>query len=206
LHGEAGLGELVEDYIGRPLRLYIYNNEYNITREVTIHPSRDWGGDGALGCVLGFGALHKLPAPLSEPVAEPGETLFSTEREAEAAPFSNEEFRQSGGVDTENLFIPAAAVAFSQEPASFLIPAHMTGPPRHELLGPKKDKKHGHGKAPKDDKLIDDYFIEGEKKSQELDFAPSSRQAAPPPPKAGGQQKGGTPTSPLKVQKISVDD
>lgn len=43
LHGEGGLGELVEDHIGRPLRLYVYNNEYDVTREVTIHPSRDWG-------------------------------------------------------------------------------------------------------------------------------------------------------------------
>ncbi len=72
LHGESGLGELVEDHIGRPLRLYVYNNEYNVTREVTIQPSREWGGEGALGCVLGYGALHRLPAPLSEPVSAPG--------------------------------------------------------------------------------------------------------------------------------------
>lgn len=68
LHGESGLSELVEDHIGRPLRLYVYNSEYDVTRELTIHPSRDWGGEGALGCVLGYGALHRLPAPLSEPV------------------------------------------------------------------------------------------------------------------------------------------
>ncbi|KAL3964192.1 hypothetical protein ACCO45_001196 [Purpureocillium lilacinum] len=45
LHGEGALGELVEDHIGRPLRLYVYNNEYDVTREVTIQPSRGWGGD-----------------------------------------------------------------------------------------------------------------------------------------------------------------
>ncbi|KAJ1331248.1 GRASP55/65 PDZ-like domain-containing protein [Microdochium nivale] len=76
LHGESGLGELVEDFIGRPLKLWVYNNEYNVTRELEIVPSRDWGGEGALGCVLGFGALHRLPAPLSEPVEGPGETMF----------------------------------------------------------------------------------------------------------------------------------
>src|SRR4051794_32553632 len=54
LHGEGGLGELVEDHLGRPLRLYVYNNEYDVTREVTIQPSREWGGEGALGCVLGY--------------------------------------------------------------------------------------------------------------------------------------------------------
>ncbi|KAL9630578.1 MAG: hypothetical protein Q9164_006343 [Protoblastenia rupestris] len=77
VHGEAGLGELVEDYISRQLRLWVYNHEYGITRMVTITPSRSWGGEGALGCVLGFGALHRLPAPLSEgPVEGPGEALF----------------------------------------------------------------------------------------------------------------------------------
>ena len=107
LHGEAGLVELVEDHIGRPLRLYVYNNEYDVTREVTIHPSRDWGGEGALGCTLGFGALHRLPAPLSEPIAGPGETLFSTEQDGEAARFSNEEVRPSSGAS--NFFVPASS-------------------------------------------------------------------------------------------------
>ena len=34
LHGESGLGELVEDHLGRPLRLWVYNVEYDATREV----------------------------------------------------------------------------------------------------------------------------------------------------------------------------
>ncbi|KZF22370.1 hypothetical protein L228DRAFT_151380 [Xylona heveae TC161] len=76
--GEAGLGELVEDHLSRPLRLHVYNHEYNVTRLVTITPSRHWGGEGALGCVLGYGALHRLPAPLTEPPHGPGETLFET--------------------------------------------------------------------------------------------------------------------------------
>jgi hypothetical protein len=200
LHGEAGLGELVEDHIGRPLRLYVYNNEYDITREVTIHPSRDWGGEGALGCVLGFGALHRLPAPLSEPVAEPGETLFSTDHEAETARFSNEEFRPSSDITAGDFFIPATAVPSGQESASFIIPTQMTGlPPRHGSPAAKKDKRHGHGhgKAPKGDRLMEDYFMEGEKKSKELDFAPSAKSTLPPPPKIGG---------PPKVEKTAADE
>ncbi len=138
LHGESGLGELVEDHIGRPLRLYVYNNEYDVTREITIHPSRDWGGEGALGCVLGYGALHRLPAPLSEPVAGPG--------------------------------------------------APPTGVP-----GRKKDRKHGHGHSPNKN-FMDDYFMEGEKKSRELDHPPSAKSTPPPPPpKAGDPPKSGGP-------------
>jgi len=186
LHGESGLGELVEDHIGRPLRLYVYNNEYDVTREITIHPSRDWGGEGALGCVLGYGALHRLPAPLSEPVAEPGSTLFET---TETARFSNEEPRPTStpaSGATSNMFIPAASVA---ESSDFLIPAQLSGaaPPPTASPGLKRDrKKHGHGP----NKMMDDYFIEGEKKSRELDYTPSSKNStAPPPPKAGGPPK-----------------
>ena len=182
LHGESGLGELVEDHIGRPLRLYVYNNEYDITREVTIHPSRDWGGEGALGCVLGYGALHRLPAPLSEPVAEPGETLFETEN----ARFSNEEGRPiSSRGDTSQLVAPAAASA----PTGFLIPAQMATPlPPSSTPGRKKEKK-----PPSTNKnFIDDYFMEGEKKSRELDQAPSRTAGhTPPPPLKLGPPKAG---------------
>ncbi|EWC46712.1 hypothetical protein DRE_03957 [Drechslerella stenobrocha 248] len=74
--GEGGLGELVEHHIDRPLQLYVYNHEFNVTREVTILPRKNWGGDGALGCVLGYGALHRLPRPLEEPLSEPGQVMF----------------------------------------------------------------------------------------------------------------------------------
>ena len=192
LHGESGLGELVEDHIGRPLRLYVYNNEYDVTREVTIHPSRDWGGEGALGCVLGYGALHRLPAPLSGPVAGPGETLFETE----TARFSNEETRPLSGGD--GLFVPAAASASTD----FLVPAQIVSPPVGGTHGKKKEKKHGHSP----NKMMDDYFMEGEKKSREVNFAPAATTPPPPPPKARGPPKtGGPPKSPA-VEEKSADD
>jgi len=186
LHGEGGLGELVEDHIGRPLRLYVYNNEYDVTREVTIHPSRDWGGEGALGCVLGYGALHRLPAPLSEPVAGPGETLFETEN----ARFSNEESRLTG---RDALFVPAAAAS---DATDFLVPAEIVSPPAGH--GKKKEKKQGHNP----NKMMDDYFMEGEKKSREVDYAPSVATPPAPPPKAGGPPRtGGPPMSPAIEEK-----
>jgi hypothetical protein len=194
LHGESGLGELVEDHIGRPLRLYVYNNEYDVTREVTIHPSRDWGGEGALGCVLGYGALHRLPAPLSEPVAGPGETLFETEN----ARFSNEEIRPLSGGD--DLFVPAAAAS---ESTDYFVPAQIVSPPVAEAHGKKKEKKHSHSS----NKLMDDYFIEGEKKSRELDYAPTAATPPPPPPKVGGPPKtGGPPTGSPLIEETNVED
>jgi hypothetical protein len=176
---------LVEDHIGRPLRLYVYNNEYDVTREVTIHPSRDWGGEGALGCVLGYGALHRLPAPLSEPVAGPGETLFETEN----ARFSNEEVRpMSGGLDDSQFFVPATAG--NAQDSNFLVPANVVSPPAHHPPaggGKKKVKSHSPNKA------LDDYFMEGEKKSREVDHAPSAKSTPPPPPPKGGPPPGGPP-------------
>ena len=212
LHGESGLGELVEDHIGRPLRLYVYNNEYDVTREVTIHPSRDWGGEGALGCVLGFGALHRLPAPLSEPIAGPGETLFSTDYEAENARFSNEDVRSGSNATVENFFVPAVT---SHEAAEFLVPAQIITPPPPSGGPPlaKKDKRHGHGtghgKLAKGDKLMDDYFKEGENKSREVDFVPSAKNTPPPPPpRAKGAplpKAGGATAPPAKVEDESED-
>ncbi|KAJ9157304.1 Golgi family reassembly stacking protein [Pleurostoma richardsiae] len=194
LHGESALGELVEDHIGRPLRLWVYNNEYDVAREVTITPSRDWGGEGALGCVLGYGALHRLPAPLSEPVNAPGETMFDgdAEKTAAASMFEQAAPAPAAAGDNSNFFVPAAAASPSAE---FLVPAQMMGdaaapPPAGGAAPPrgKKKERHAHH-APKSD--MDDYFNEQEQKSRELDNAPvRSRTPVAPPPKAGGPPRG----------------
>ncbi|KAM0329814.1 hypothetical protein ACHAQA_003978 [Verticillium albo-atrum] len=179
LHGESGLSELVDDFIGRPLRLYVYNNEYNVTREVTIQPSREWGGEGALGCVLGYGALHRLPAPLNEPVSAPGEMLFDMEKDSSAqygTPVAPEAVEADGSVG----FVPADG-APSED---LLVPAQLVsaGPPVGGATRSKKKERHAHSP----NALMDDYFKEGEEKSRALDHAPkSSGTGVAPPPKAG---------------------
>ena len=212
LHGESGLGELVEDHIGRPLRLYVYNNEYDVTREVTIQPSRDWGGEGAMGCVLGFGALHRLPPPLSEPVHAPGETLFDgdNEKAATAAAYYDQPAAAAaaaGGGDGSDMFVPATAA-----PADFLVPAQMAGaqappPPSGGGVPHRSKKKDRHGHSP--NRLMDDYFKEEEKKSRELDNAPSGRGTpVAPPPKAGAgpPPKGGPPPPRAETPKTAGSD
>ncbi|KAH7034946.1 GRASP55/65 PDZ-like domain-containing protein [Microdochium trichocladiopsis] len=198
LHGESGLGELVEDYIGRPLKLWVYNNEYNVTRELEIVPSREWGGEGALGCVLGFGALHRLPAPLSEPVEAPGETMFDGgENSSEYDAMFGARGQQQGAGGSINSFsntsspAPQASQSYPPPPTEggeFLVPAQLAPPPSTGGAIPtrnkKKDRHHG---ATKRGGGMDDYFAEQEKKSKELDGTISaSRTPPPPPPKAGG--------------------
>lgn len=73
LRNEGDFYELVESHEGRPLRLYVYNADYDHTREVIIVPNREWGGEGLLGCGVGFGLLHRIPRPQDRPNAPPGE-------------------------------------------------------------------------------------------------------------------------------------
>ena len=181
VRGESGLGELVEDFLNRPLRLIVYNHEYDVTRPVTITPSRGWGGEGALGCVLGFGALHRIPASLEEPPQGPGETLFSSDN---AATSFDEKAPLDAGAPTE-LFVPANMALPSKSPP----PPQGTTPPRkkgrvHHIVSPA-----GGGGG------LDDYFKEGEEKSLQEDNAPKAKSSGvPPPPKAGGPPRAtGTP-------------
>ncbi len=224
LHGEAALGELVDEYataaasasggVGAgPLRLWVYNHEYDVAREVEVAPSRDWGGEGALGCVLGYGALHRLPAPLSEPVHAPGETMFDgggTGEDSTITGAGQQQFAAfappGAAADASgNMFVPAGVTAPSSPSSNdFLIPAQMvsattttattsppppggaaaTPPPRG---GRKKERGHGHGHGHGAANRLDDYFAEQEKKSKELEGGSisASKTPPPPPPKAG---------------------
>ncbi|PVI07034.1 hypothetical protein DM02DRAFT_551972, partial [Periconia macrospinosa] len=198
VRGESGLSEIIEAYLNRPLRLFVYNHEYNVTRPVTLTPSRNWGGEGALGCVLGFGALHRIPAPLEEPPQAPGETLFSTGSASfdEKRPISSSSNLPPQGAPNfgatagSELFVPANIALPSKSP-----PPHVGGnapPPRRG----KQRAHHAHPTAGGGGGL-DDYFKEGEEKSAQEDFAPKTTGGVPPPPKVGGPPrappKSGTP-------------
>ncbi|ORX98606.1 GRASP55/65 PDZ-like domain-domain-containing protein [Clohesyomyces aquaticus] len=184
VRGESGLGELVEDYLNRPLRLFVYNHEYNVTRPITITPSRGWGGEGALGCVLGFGALHRVPAPFEEPPHAPGETLFSTDSAPfdEKRPLSSASNLPAVGAGPE-LFVSANMALPSKTPP-LVAGAAGHGPPK------RKQRAHHAHVSPSAGTSLDDYFKEGEQKSLEEDGVPRAKAGLPPPPKMGGPPKG----------------
>ncbi|KAF9919598.1 Golgi reassembly-stacking protein 2 [Linnemannia zychae] len=69
MRGEGDLYDLVEDNIGEPLRLHVYNAD---TDHIVIVPSEDWGGEGLLGCDVGYGYLHRLPRQGSNQQATTG--------------------------------------------------------------------------------------------------------------------------------------
>ena len=200
VRGESGLGELIEDYLSRPLRLHVYNHEYGVVREVAVTPSRSWGGEGALGCTLGFGALHRIPPELEEPPAGPGDTLFETAR------FSNEEARSASPSryapqdpsSVPNIVTPQASNGnpYSLTSPSLLVTAALENPP--PLISatspppgtvPVRTPRKARAALPNKGLAFDEYWKESEKKSREVDFPSSSGSKivpAPPPPKASG--------------------
>lgn len=187
LRGESAFGELVEDHLNRSLVLWVYNSEFDVVREVELIPRRGWGGEGALGAVLGYGALHRLPVGLGEEVQAPGEKLFDAEKTS---------------MDQSNTYVDDAGPYFQphaqhQEPGppvvsppiflnSSVSPPPMVSPNAPHAIGlvPQRAKKGRRQGAKSPSRAFDDMFAEGEARSAEQDFVPS-RKGTPlaPPPK-----------------------
>nr|XP_020479755.1 Golgi reassembly-stacking protein 2-like [Monopterus albus] len=55
------LFSLIESHEGKGLKLYVYNTDTDNCREVVITPNGGWGGEGSLGCGIGYGYLHRIP-------------------------------------------------------------------------------------------------------------------------------------------------
>jgi len=62
---QEDLFTLIESNEGKPLKLYVYNSETDASREVVLTPNSAWGGDGSLGCGIGYGYLHRIPVDQS---------------------------------------------------------------------------------------------------------------------------------------------
>ncbi|KAJ0180518.1 hypothetical protein K1T71_003922 [Dendrolimus kikuchii] len=61
MHESEDLFTLIEAHEGRALKLYVYNANDDTCREVHITPNHNWGGEGSLGCGIGYGYLHRIP-------------------------------------------------------------------------------------------------------------------------------------------------
>ncbi|XP_066483866.1 Golgi reassembly-stacking protein 1 [Tiliqua scincoides] len=58
---------LIESHEGKPLKLMVYNTEMDSCREVFVTPNGAWGGEGSLGCGIGYGYLHRIPTQPAVP-------------------------------------------------------------------------------------------------------------------------------------------
>uniref|UniRef100_A0A452EKQ0 Golgi reassembly stacking protein 2 n=1 Tax=Capra hircus TaxID=9925 RepID=A0A452EKQ0_CAPHI len=74
------LFSLIETHEAKPLKLYVYNTDTDNCREVIITPNSAWGGEGSLGCGIGYGYLHRIPTrPFEEgkKISLPGQMTVS---------------------------------------------------------------------------------------------------------------------------------
>ncbi|KIM63337.1 hypothetical protein SCLCIDRAFT_1214225 [Scleroderma citrinum Foug A] len=62
LTAENDFYDVVEAHVDKPLRVYVYSYDFDNLREVVLVPNRHWGGEGLLGCVFGFGFIHRIPS------------------------------------------------------------------------------------------------------------------------------------------------
>ncbi|XP_035287390.1 Golgi reassembly-stacking protein 1-like [Anguilla anguilla] len=74
LHDSEDFFSLIESYEGKALKLLVYNTETDQCRDVVVTPNGAWGGEGSLGCGIGYGYLHRIPV---RPVT-PKESTAST--------------------------------------------------------------------------------------------------------------------------------
>ncbi|CAI5447779.1 unnamed protein product [Caenorhabditis angaria] len=72
LHQADDLIALVQANEGKPLKLYVYNVDTDLVREVSLTPNSAWGGEGCLGCDIGYGYLHRIPVSVdrSKPIQQ----------------------------------------------------------------------------------------------------------------------------------------
>ncbi|XP_077410698.1 Golgi reassembly-stacking protein 1-like isoform X2 [Vanacampus margaritifer] len=73
LQSSDDLFSLIEASEGKQLKLLVYNTQSERCREVVVIPNGAWGGEGSLGCGIGYGYLHRIPTcppPASVPPSE----------------------------------------------------------------------------------------------------------------------------------------
>ncbi|GAA5938064.1 Grh1p [Sporobolomyces koalae] len=127
LRGEGDFYDVVESHTDKPLRLFVYNSDYDVTREAILVPNRTWGGEGLLGAGVGYGLLHRIPKPQDRPrvssaVDQPAQALPST---AAARPPSSGHLHQQAPPPPP----PASSQQYRSPPRSSTSPSSFVSPP-----------------------------------------------------------------------------
>lgn len=166
--GETLLQDIIRSKANNDLVLYVYNVSGDCVRPVTVHI----GGDGRLGCGVGYGFLHRIPAPASAYSSTIGVSVADTLPVAPPA-------LDSGPSDPSQSFVPGASrLPTGGTPAPELVTTDtfIAPPPTH------RRKKHSVanaavGSTTSGGSSILDYFQEGKDQSPAV-----SNNGTPPPP------------------------
>ncbi|XP_057680578.1 Golgi reassembly-stacking protein 1-like isoform X1 [Corythoichthys intestinalis] len=107
---------LIEANQGKELKLLVYNTQSERCREVVVTPNETWGGEGSLGCGIGYDYLHRIPtrppsaSDLPSKVDDDKVPLLSKDKLSEKHPC---EAAQSA--DCESSFIPQTPPELNSE-------------------------------------------------------------------------------------------
>ncbi|KAK9374732.1 GRASP55/65 PDZ-like domain-containing protein [Lipomyces chichibuensis] len=202
---ENALAEILEGNVNKELTLQVYNHDYNTVRLTTIVPDRSWGGDGVMGCGIGFGFLHRLPEWNSR-MPIPGETIFSAEDDDE---YENPEVQEQSVNQTASAAtLPLTQTELllkqmhidDQETSKTATEPKPTSPPlttvsptspggMSSMLPAYMRRKHHYpisnqSSVSAPNRELDAYFDEQERISKEIDYhsQPSKSISIPPPP------------------------
>lgn len=149
--GETLLQDIVRSRANHELSLYVYNTVHDCVRPLTVQI----GGDGRLGCNVGYGFLHRIPRVVIQD---------QMQGYLQPSPAPADQVADLGPVSSST-FVPNA-----------LVPPAMTK--RTISKGKKK-----HVGAPSEDALMSDYFSEGKDESARSTAQQrTSNSAVPPPP------------------------
>uniref|UniRef100_A0A0N5A7F5 GRASP55_65 domain-containing protein n=1 Tax=Parastrongyloides trichosuri TaxID=131310 RepID=A0A0N5A7F5_PARTI len=83
---------LVQANEGKAVKLYVYNVEQDMVREVSLTPNSNWGGEGCLGCDIGYGYLHRIPICYDR--SKPVSTTTGKDMPIDNTPNTAEYFKQ----------------------------------------------------------------------------------------------------------------
>ncbi|XP_068602545.1 Golgi reassembly-stacking protein 2-like [Brachionichthys hirsutus] len=61
INDSDNFASIVERNEGKELNLNVYSTDSDNCREVVLTPYCGWGGEGSIGCGIGYGDLHRIP-------------------------------------------------------------------------------------------------------------------------------------------------
>ncbi|KAA8588153.1 hypothetical protein FQN60_001347, partial [Etheostoma spectabile] len=117
------LFSVVETYEGKELKLYVYNTDTDNCREVVITPNCDWGGEGSLGCGIGYGYLHRIPIL---PFGEGKNISFPAQTPSEPTKDGFTEVHLSAVIPTVPVAVSSASTGSERSLAGLSVSSNLT--------------------------------------------------------------------------------